>query len=390
MAIQEGSPIPADLGPWLDEMADSLSGHQGTEDWLPKAARASRGRANAALRLALLSIARTRNTPRTISPETLDEVILTEQITGVEFSLDLDDAPSVWHTLSDPDSEDWLIRSIVALPGLHGWIGLRSVYDPSGGLLLQSFNHLWSQPEPDPSLPCHGLLTFSGPRDALTDREALLIRHAQHQLYRQLLDEIQPKLQTPQDLASHQYALHYVGPRVVSSGASSHTESIRLASLATQLQVLEGGVPWGSLTRWMLTEPHERPALPVQVANSAAKDEADLSGQRLDSEAIRRDIAQALGLRIERNGELRLGAMPPVMEQQCGWLERSRAVRFDNGTLCLDPEAALVRGALKKRDSRAVFLLMSECFRVLAQAAEAHGYALDLHSAHQYLVAQEL
>jgi hypothetical protein len=407
-------PAPEVMSTYLSDVRAALIQRLEQGHWPALGPAISAGRARSAARMAILGLSahlKDNGDHPLTNPSTLDELLLLEAATGRQHELGIDDPPELWRTLQDPESEDWIARQPVNLPGLSGWLGLRLPYDASGGLLLQSLNHLWSTEEPDNSLPCHGLITFAGPCDSLSERERHLIQHAQHQLYRTLLDRLKPTPESPADIAVHRYLIHYIGPRLQHSSARQSAHAARLAGLATELIIYDGEAPWGTLSRWRHTQEGSRPTLPFLRSSAEAPAAPDsLEGpveRREVLSALRNQVAASLGMEAAEPQERGSPVMPQIIVRSPRWYQRRQPVRIIDDpawtpqrsgereppgarVLALDPEDALVIAAVDRGDPVSLDVLILECCRILALASFEDDAPLDLHTAHQYLASQRL
>jgi len=153
--------------------------------------------------------------PRTLDDQTVllsyDELRLLSA-RGYQPRLRFDDAPEVWRSLADADDPRWLIRQEVRAPGLRGWIGLRTPFDGSSGILVQSVGSLIAIPQEAQQAPCHGLLWLSGGHSALNSAQLELLTLARKQLYQRLSEGIE-RLDGPSREAGEQYLRAYATER---------------------------------------------------------------------------------------------------------------------------------------------------------------------------------
>lgn len=154
---------------------------------------------------------------------------------GHRARLRFDDAPDVWRSLSDPNDPRWLIRQEVRAPGLRGWIGLRTPFDGSSGVLVQSVGSLVALPQEPHQAPCHGLLWLSGGFHTLNPAQAELLALSRKQLY-QRLREATERMDDASRAAGEQYLAAYASeraPRKVVARDTKPLNELRARLLAT-------------------------------------------------------------------------------------------------------------------------------------------------------------
>jgi hypothetical protein len=153
-----------------------------------------------------------------------------------------------------------LLRQEVRVPGIEGWVGLRSPIDLTGGVLLETSRDLVAIGSVDRDIPCHGLLWAHSTVAELKPSQVELVRLAAVQLYQSLLEIIDGDLSGDDRVAADHYAAIFA-LRTASMRASLPAGTARELAARVRIRGLDGSV-WGSLERWLDADPRLRPPLP--------------------------------------------------------------------------------------------------------------------------------
>ena len=289
------------------------------------------------------------------------------------------EGPDVWREVPQDDT-GWLVRQEVTEAGLRGWLGLRSPYDPTAGILLRTTGQLVALSDLERAVPCHGLLWTVDGRPAIGLEQRRTAQLAGLKLYQSLARLMAGAVPSDRVDDARRYATAYVVLAWKRSGRLQGTA----AALARLVEVTdEQGAPWGTLERWLATPENARRALPDAVASP--DDEPDpipVDGGRHD---IQVRLADALG-----DPPIAI-ALLPIEDQPyrpAVLLDATRS-HGSRATVLLNLAHPFVRHALAEAGAPREALLL-ELARQVSLWGRQSGFDLDLLRAQQVLLGQRL
>ena len=198
-------------------------------------------------------------------------------------------------------------------------------------------------------------------------------------------------INTPENRASHRYALHYIGPRLQKTDSYKSPHATRLSKLSEVLQIFDGDKPWGTLGQWTRTSAHTRPSIAIQMMpiddhnqpDEKKESYASGTGICLLKEMLHEVLSNFGVAELEANGTV------SVMIRPTPWYKTKRTVRIEKTisglAFALDPESDLVRAVLDKKNKLATRLLVFECCRILGAEFSDDS---SLHTVHQFINAR--
>lgn len=294
------------------------------------------------------------------------------------IALRFDDDPSVWRSLTSSE-EGWLIRHEVRLPGLHGWLGLRSPFDATTAILVRRGGRILAVPEVDARIPCHGLLYLERGHVTLTKAQAELLALEGLQLYQKLAEGLRRGAFGGALDTARRYGTLFAWLAWKAGRAQLAT----VEELARSIPVEVDGDTWGTLEAWLRSPAEGRPSLPIQLpalakragTSTALVPEGDLQKRT-------RALLGQLGRRVDVHFQAaheRFGA--PVRVDM-------RYSRYELLVLVLNHNHPVVTHAATPGRTQEILLL--EIARQIARWSAELEAPLDLLAMQQILLAQRL
>ena len=213
---------------------------------------------------------RERRSTNLYCPHARCSVVIHAALGADALPLRFDDPPMVWWTLQDPDASNWLVRRRVDIAGLQGWLGLRREFDATTGVFVRARGTWTALNGLDAVLPCHGLLWRDDLSLSLDDGSRELLAMTRHELYTDLMEQLQAGAWTGTDQTSAEaYAARFTAERaerlqdepLSALGAGLEVaDDDRLAPLRARLEPIFGREAGGSslVSRARMTIPRRR------------------------------------------------------------------------------------------------------------------------------------
>lgn len=321
-----------------------------------------------------------------VLPVSLDEVraineLLDAKGGGSTLPLLVDDHPDLWH--AEASGEEWLVRVDIDHPGLRGWLGLRSDWDPTASVLLETPDGVEVLTDFTQNVPCHGLLHLSGAK-SLSRPQRELLQLGGVQLYQRLCDQLEAELPELSLAAARRYATAYAAVRWYRDGALRPGLA---RTLALRVPVDDAqGRPWGNLHDWLATAEGERPAAPEGLPSPAASARTGAVQDLDDAEQLYGFIAGPL--------QRALQAQRPEIRVQITEGQGSDPLVALPMTTDARLRLELVRSELVNRclggDHRARGLVLLEATRVAIDECKRTGVGIDPLAVQQAVLASRV
>jgi hypothetical protein len=207
---------------------------------------------------------------------TLDEVRAIERAQGEQLPLRFDDPPSVW---IEAEQGDWLLRVPIRYGRVRGWMGLRSPFDGTGGVLFKRGEGMSATAPTVRQVPSHGMVWSSDPNDSAHTIPDHMIDLANRKLYQALGGKLAGGRWSGADLET---ATSYAQVWVLEESRRGAGQLSAVGELLAQHAVVEkaDGQVWGTLRQWLRHPEVDRPKLALyfpEIATIRPRAMPDLS-----------------------------------------------------------------------------------------------------------------